>query len=105
MQCNVCANQDMKVETRTPKSGRNAGKPCRVYSCTTPNCLNDKGYPNSVWVPMKSTQPGVTNTSVRPSPTLEAKVDKILAILKENFPPVEVSTDTTELVNDDSAPF
>ena len=101
------------MEVRTPKSGRNAGNPCRVYSCTTQGCVNDKGYPNAVWVPIQNVQPGALNTKFRPSgnvsqtpkSTLEAKVDQILAVLKANFPSQAITTSNVETINESATPF
>lgn len=109
MQCSVCGSQDV-----SPKSGisKKSGKPWKAYDCNEPQCKNEKGYASRTFVFMKNSPPQPSNAKLgasggsvnNPISTLEKKVDKILAILKANFPEVEISTETTELVNDET-PF
>lgn len=95
-ECSVCGSQDTTYKTGIAKA---TGKPWAAYDCNEPQCKNDKGYPSRTFV--KSSKPKgnayVPNQS-NPISSLEQKVDKILAILKANFP--DKSTH-----KEDEAPF
>ena len=111
MDCSVCGSQDTTRKSGISKTGKNVGKPWVAYDCNEPACKQPNGYPSRTFAPTPKAPRNAPNASGRPSgggsnpiSTLEAKVDKILAILKANFPDQGVTTDTTELVNDET-PF
>lgn len=99
MDCGVCQSQDTTRKTGIAKSGKNIGKPWVAYDCNEPNCKQPNGYPSRTFAPTPKNAPGAFKTQNKgivaggsnPISTIEAKVDKILAILKANFPPVEVA--------------
>ena len=84
MQCNKCSNQDLVFKEGTAKTGKNIGKPYKAWYC--PPCknmmfINAPQPQNRTFVPQRPQQNGLTDSQ---------KLDKILTILKTNFPEKEI---------------
>lgn len=100
MQCSVCGSQDT---TRKTGISQKTGKPWVAYDCNEAQCKNEKGYPSRTFGFAPKVAVGASNSKKEayvgqvsnPISTLEAKVDKILAILKANFKDVSVQKDET----------
>ena len=106
MDCGTCGSQDTTIKRGISKK---TGKPYVGYTCNEPTCVNDKGYPNMTFAPAprgpqnapKAANPTPRTTGLDPNIAINKKLDRILAILADNFgeAPIERKPE------DDSTPF